>query len=281
MKKLICYIFLILLVGSCTEKINVDLGTTYTRLVIDGSISTDTGKFTVNLTQTADYFYNAAIPRVPSAIVTITDGSQTFLLKETIPGISGIYSTDSAFHGIIDKTYTLNVTLAQPIGGYSSYSATSYLPPVTHLDSTTAVLHSDWGPQGVWEVKVYAREPGNEVNFYMFNLYRNGKLWSDTIYKKEVSDDSFINGNYIYGLGIFYINNEHKWETLYPGDTITLQMSGITKEYYNYISEVKVAGFNIPFFMGPPANVVGNVNNGGVGYFSAYSSSYATTIVRE
>ena len=280
MKKLIFYILLLLISVSCTEKININLGTSYTRMVIDGAISTDTGKYAVNLTHTADYFFNAPIPRVTSATVSLSDGTQTFQLTETEPGKSGIYSTDSTFYGIVGKTYTLNVTLAQAVGAQSNYSAISILPSVTHLDSTVAVLHSDWGPKGIWEVKVYAQEPGNEVNFYMFNLYKNGHLWSDTISKKVVSDDSFFNGSYINGLGTFYINNEHEWETLHKGDVIILQMSGITKEYYNYITEVKSAGFNIPFFMGPPANVVGNIDKGGVGFFAAYSSSFATTVVK-
>jgi hypothetical protein len=250
------------------------------RLVVDGSISTDTSKCTVNLTQTADYFYNAPIPRVTNAIVTLYDGDLTYSLKETEPGKSGIYETESTIHGIVGKTYTLNISLAAEVGGNTKYTSSCGLMSVTHLDSTAVVLHSDWGKEGVYEVKVYAQEPGNEVNFYMFNLYRNGTLMSDSISKVVVSDDKFINGSYIDGLGTFYLNNANPWEKLFPGDTLKIQMSGITKEYYNFVSEVKSAGFNIPFFVGPPANVVGNVNSGGVGFFTAYSNSYATTVVK-
>jgi hypothetical protein len=280
MKRLLFFIPLLISILSCTERINVELGESYTRLVIDGSLSTDTGYCTINLTHTADYFYNAPIPRVTNANVTLSNGDTTIQLHETEPGKSGIYKSDTSFHGKIGTTYTVNVDLAQPIGGGSNYTGISLLPGVTHLDSTAAVLHEDWGPEGVWEVKVYAQEPANEVNYYMFNLYRNGKLWSDTITKVVVSDDSFISGSYINGLGTFYINNQNAWETLYPGDIITLKMSGITKEYYNYVNEVKSAGFNIPFFVGPPANVVGNISNGGVGFFAAYSNSYASAVVK-
>ena len=129
-------------------------------------------------------------------------------------------------------------------------------------------------------MKIFAQEPGNEVNYYMFNLYRNGQLMTDTISKVVVSDDKYINGSYITGLGAFYLDNSKPDQRLIPGDIMTLQMSGITKEYYNFVSEVQTAGFNIPFFMGPPANVVGNVTNGGVGFFTAFSNSYATTIVK-
>jgi hypothetical protein len=114
----------------------------------------------------------------------------------------------------------------------------------------------------------------------MFNLYKNGKLLTDTITKKVVSEDKFFNGSYMNGVPVMYINNDHPWETIYPGDTIMLQMSGITKEYFEFINEVKQSGFNIPFFSGPPANVNGNVNNGGVGFFAAYSNSFAKAVVK-
>ena len=89
-----------------------------------------------------------------------------------------------------------------------------------------------------------------------------------------------FNGSYMTGVSVIYINNEHKWETIYPGDTIMLQMSGITKEYYNFVNQVAQSGFNIPFFSGPPANVTGNISNGGIGFFAAYSNSFAKTVVR-
>jgi hypothetical protein len=82
------------------------------------------------------------------------------------------------------------------------------------------------------------------------------------------------------GVAVIYLNNENSWETIYPGDTIVLQMSGITKEYYNFIDQVRQSGFNLPFFSGPPANVEGNISNGGIGFFAAYSSSFATTVVK-
>lgn len=69
-------------------------------------------------------------------------------------------------------------------------------------------------------------------------------------------------------------------ETLYPGDNIMVELSAITQDYFNFISQVKEAGISIPFFTGPPANITGNVSNQGVGFFAAYSSSYAKTVVK-
>ena len=148
------------------------------------------------------------------------------------------------------------------------------------IDSIGADFHPEWGPKGIWTIKLYAQEPGNEVNYYLFNFYRNGELMTDTITKKVVSDDKFYNGSYMNGVDVIYINNEHTWETLYPGDEIILQMSGITKEYFDFINQVQQAGFSIPFFTGPPANVQGNITNNGIGFFAAWSNSFAKTVVK-
>jgi hypothetical protein len=266
-----------LLFTACTERIDVELDTTYSRLVVDGVIETDPGKYRISLSESAGYFSNEPAPRVAGANVSIADGFATYVLHES--GISGQYETDTGFHATPGKTYTLTVELDEPIAGQTIFEARCYLPPVTNLDSIATEFHPEWGPEGIWTIKLWAQEPGDEVNYYLFNLYRNGILLTDTISKKVVSDDMFYNGSYMTGVDVIYINNENPWETLTPGDTVMLQMSGISKEYYDFINQVRQSGFNIPFFSGPPANVTGNVSNGGIGFFAAYSNSYAKVVV--
>ncbi|MEI6173720.1 MAG: DUF4249 domain-containing protein [Bacteroidota bacterium] len=279
-RKILHIVVLALLTAACTEKIDIKLDNTYTRLVVDGNIESDTGAYSVTLTKSADYFSNEPVPKVVNAAVWINDGMDTYLMHETKTGFSGIYETDPDFAGHKGNTYTLHVELPEAIAGKSSFEASSYLPSVTHLDSIRAVFNPDIGKKGIWTIKLWTQEPGNEINFYLFNLYKNGHLLTDTITKKVISDDKFFNGSYMNGVVVMYINNDHQWETLHIGDTVMLQMSGITKEYYDFIDEIKQSGFNIPFFSGPPANAKGNVNNGGVGFFAAYSNSYAKTIVK-
>src|SRR5664280_459468 len=156
-------IFIILAVGiiaaSCTEKINLKLDTTYTRLVVDGFIRSDSGVYTVNLTKTSDYFANAPSPREVNATLTLSDGTNTFPLTETVPGQSGIYQTSSKFAGIRGKDYLLHITLAEIIAGTNEYTASCKLESVTKLDSIQAVLRTDIGKDGHWQVKVFAQDP--------------------------------------------------------------------------------------------------------------------------
>jgi hypothetical protein len=278
-KSIVSLLFIMIVAISCTEKVTINTGETYVRFVVDGHIATDTTPYEITLTKSADYFYNAPSPKVVSASVRLSDGDTTYTLHETMPGNSGVYRTDLPFHGKTGKTYTLSVELPESIGGSSSYTASCALLPVVHLDSTTAIFQPDFGKDGFWEIRCFAQEPGNEVNYYMFNLYRNDVLITDSIHKVNVSDDKLINGSYFNG-AVLFLNNSREDQKLVPGDKITLVMSGITKEYYDFVQQVQISGFNIPFFTGPPANIVGNISNGGVGFFAAYSNSYASAIVK-
>ena len=281
MNKRLLYGFLLstFLASSCTERIDVKVDSEYVRLVVDGNIAADSGTYRVALTKTADYFSNEPVPRVTGANVFISDGETVTKLEETLPGISGIYQTHPDYTGNPGKTYSLIVDLPEAIGGHTTYNASCEMRSVTTLDSIAAVFHPQWGPKGIWTIKLWAQEPGDEVNYYMFNLYRNGILITDTITKKAVAEDKFVNGSYMNGVDVVYINDSHTWETIFPGDTITLEMSGITEAYFNYISQVDRSGFNVPFFSGPPANIQGNIDNGGIGFFAAYSSSFARAVV--
>jgi hypothetical protein len=284
MKEMIRYLVLVTILllsaAACTEKIDVKLDESYTRLVVDGFIGSDTAAYAISLTKTTDYFYNEPAPRVTNAEVTLTDGVHTFVLAESEPGTSGIYLTDSAFHGIPGQDYTVNIRLAEEIAGTRDYTTACKMNSVTRLDSIQAVFQPDWGPEGIWEIRVFAQEPGDEKNFYLFQLYRNGTLLTDSITKYMITDDIYFNGNYITGATAMYLNNEDTNQSIRPGDFITVKMSGITKEYYDFIFQVQMAGFNIPFFSAPPANVESNISNDGVGFFAAYSSSYASAIVK-
>ncbi len=143
------------------------------------------------------------MPRVNNATVTLWDGAIAYALNETVPGSSGIYTTDSTFTGRVNKTYTVQIQLPEAISGHTAFDAACYLPPVTHLDSVTYVFHPEYGKEGIWFINLWAQEPGDEVNYYMFNLYRNGKLMTDSIQKKRISDDALINGKYMTGITVF------------------------------------------------------------------------------
>jgi hypothetical protein len=263
---------------SCSERIDVELDESYTRLVVDGAITTDTMAHTVVLSKTSSYYYNLPAPMVTGAIVSITDGNQTFKLKEDSPGI---YRTASSVHGVTGKTYTLNIILSGQIGGYAQYSASSTMYPVTRLDSVGLLLHPDWSTSGIWEVTCYAQDPPT-FDYYRFLVSKDGIMVSDTLNEWFVTDDKYFNGNYANGAPIAYLEQDLPEVGLKPGDKITVEMNSIGKDYAEFLwaAQTELFGSN-PLFSGPPANVTGNINNGAVGFFAAYSCSRAFVITPE
>jgi hypothetical protein len=59
-------------------------------------------------------------------------------------------------------------------------------------------------------------------------------------------------------------------------------VNNIGKDYYDFLigAQAEIRGSN-PLFSGPPANVKGNINNGAIGFFSAYSVTHSSTVTPE
>jgi hypothetical protein len=272
------FIGLSLLIFSCVERINIKLDDSYTKLVVDGGISTDTMAHTILLSESVGYYYNQPAPSVSGADVQISDGTDSFTLDEESPGV---YRTDPSFFGIEGKTYTLDIKLAAQIGGFTDYRALSTIYRISNLDSVSLTFHPEWSEDGIWEVKCYAQDPVT-ADFYRFMISKNGKMVSDTLDEWFVTDDRFFNGNYIYGAPIAYLQQGKDDEILKVGDTVSVEMNSIGADYANFIWEAQseVRGSN-PLFSGPPANVKGNINNGAIGFFAAYSVSRSYAILTD
>lgn len=275
----IIYLFLLIIATmlySCTEKMDIQLDDAYTRLVVEGRFSTDTTVHKVRLTKTSSYFYNNAALPVSGAIVTISDGVNTILLAENS---DGVYETPPNTYGKVGKTYQLlikNVDIDKN-GVFEEYSASSTIYPINTIDSIAMeyIPHFE-----AWEVKCYVLDHPTE-DYYLFNIYKNNVLMTDTITEPLVVDDKLYNGNYTNGIGVGYLRDKKPDEKAYPGDTIELEIWRITKEFQKFVMELKDATRpSTPLFSGPPANVKGNISNGAVGYFTAYSTSRCKGVIR-
>ncbi len=277
-KNIITILVIALITFSCTERIDINLDAQkYARLVVEGEFSSDTLPHKVKLSSTEDYFSNNIPAGVSNAQVSIYNNDEEYQLIE-IPENSGIYLTAPEVFGQIGKTYTLKIELEEEIGGALIYEASSKIYPINQLDSIGLEFHEDWGEEGFWEVKCYVLDPPTE-DYYMFHIYRNGELINDTIDQVFVVDDLLYNGNYTNGIGVGYFDQSKEDQKLLPGDKVTLRVGRITKDYTNFLWQLQQeVSYQTPLFSGPPANVKGNINNGGFGAFGAYSTSYASKI---
>ena len=244
------FIFFVILIvfsmGACKEKIDIKLKETYVRLVVDGGVTDEAKRHTVKITETSNYFSSDAQPKVSGAIVTIIDGVNVVNLNETS---LGIYQTDSTYKGEIGKTYTLNIRYKN-----EDYSASSILRYVTPIDSIS--FAPDYNKPNSTMVNLWAQEPAAMGEYYMWNYYVNGQIKTDSIRNIIFASDELVNGNYMNGFPIYSMKD------IVPGDSVTLEMRSISKEYYDFISALfsEIFGAGNPF-SGPPSNVKGNIYN--------------------
>ncbi len=268
LKKILIIIFPALMLFACTERINIDLDESYSRLVVDGSITNENKFHHVVLSESSSYYFNQQPVMVSGATVTISDGLATWFLVEATPGV---YRSSSAVNGVPGITYTLNIKLDSPIGGHSDYSASSLLRSTPPLDSIRLIFHPDWSADGLCEVNAFIQEPAGD-DFYRFLISRNNVLLTDTLHEWYVTDDRLLTGGYTSGATIGMLNQGDPAEQVAIGDTVTAEINSITREYADFISQAQeeLRGSN-PLFSGPRANVKGNISNGAIGFFSAYS----------
>jgi hypothetical protein len=246
---------------SCEDIMDVNMNGDGTRnLVVEGSITTDTTAHQVVLSYTGNYFEKGAVEMASGAQVTISNGDTLFELHEGNPGI---YVTDSNVYGVPGKTYTLNIKLPDN----STYTAHEKLNPCAAIDSIAQSsdlnIYQGYG----YDVYFYAREPEPAGNYYIFLLYKDHVLYSDTITEVVFTDDEFINGMYVKDYPVYWIR-----EVDMPQDSalITLEIMSVNKNYYDFLNALmlETAWKGSPWD-GPPANVVGNISNGARGYFRA------------
>ncbi|MBN2746278.1 MAG: DUF4249 domain-containing protein [Bacteroidales bacterium] len=259
---------------SCTEEIDLELNDSFTRLVVEGNIGTDTIHQKIRLTKSTSYFYNQEPPVIQGASVKVSDGTTNYIFIED-PNIPGYYFSENPFSGIPGKTYSLdiqNVVLEQN-GAAQSYKAEEPMKQILVIDSIYAVRVNVFGMDG-YIVYGFAQEPATPKDYYMWRYYVNNRLITDTINKVTFGSDELVNGNYLSNLELGFFT-EGK-----PGDTLTVETNTITEEYYEFIVTFIIeTQFSGGGFTGPPANIITNISNGAVGYFNTEARSKISTVL--
>lgn len=269
-------VFTVVIMFSCTEKIDIKLDESYKRLVVEGVITADSTRDFVKLTTTSSYFYNQPPDAVGDAEVLVISDEDTVQFFETDPGY---YVPAVEMKNQIGKIYRLRIHLKEAIGGFTDYDAEDFIKPVNSIDSIQVVFHQEWGRMGMWEVKSYVLEPEGS-DYYRFVIQKNSQIVTDSLDEWFISDDKFFDGNYSNGAGVGYLNQSNPAEALASGDTVWLRVDNISPKftYFIWTAQAEISGSN-PMFSGPPANVKGNISNGAIGFFATYASSYAFDVI--
>jgi hypothetical protein len=274
-----------LTMNSCTENIdNISVGSTNTRLVVEGYISTDTTRHMVKLSKLGDALNKEPVSMISNAVVTITDGKSVFALNEDLKN-KGTYFTDSTVFGIPGKTYTLTIKNVDvnDDGVPEIYTAKSELKMINPVDSFHIVYNSSNPHMRGWSINLYAQDPGGGRNFYLIKVLKNDTLLTDSVFKYSIADNTGFQGGYYDGFQAYFLREERADEKLTPGNKITVEMYAITEEYYNFIYDYILDYYpKVPIFSGPSANILTNIEpkDKAVGIFTAYSVKRKTGIYK-
>lgn len=275
MKKLIIAMLVLLLAGvACTKRIDLNLDDeNFKRLVVEGWITDQEKAHRVRLSWTSNYFHNEPAPVASGAVVSISDGINSWPLTEQPLG-SGYYYTAGNAAGTVGNDYTLDIQLD---GG--SWSATDHMRPVATIDSIALSFIDtglDPGETPYYELLLWTVETPGIGDHYRWRTLVNGVSSSDTLSQANFTDDLLYDGAVINGFTVEWFDEDD----LSSGDTIILEQHGITGAAYDVIIAVLTeTDWRGGLFDAPPANVPSNISNGALGYFGAASVSEKSLIV--
>jgi Domain of unknown function (DUF4249) len=291
MNKFFAALVLSVLFISCEKNINFDLKEASNVLVVDAGI--ENGQPPVVILTTSLNYFSSINPSLLDSLyvhyanITISNGTKTHLLKEyAVSRNFGFntyyYSIDSsvlvtAFLGELNTTYTMKIDVGGKI-----YNATTTIPPLSKK------ADSLWWKKAPFQedttnvvVMVKATDPPGLGNYVRYFTKKNSEPFLPG--ENSVFDDQFVDGT-TYELqvdpGVDRSQNISADSNYFKrGDTVTLKLSNIDKATYKFWNTWEFAYQSIGNPFAQPGKVLGNIDNGALGAFYGYGSSFKTIII--
>jgi len=282
MEKIIYIILLIFIVSGCTENIDLALNSMDTRmLVVEGQITSDTTSQWIKLSYTSDY-YDTLAYNVNNVNVMVSDGTNTCVFSED-PEVAGLYKTKSDYYGIPGKTYKLTISGidTDEDGQTETYTAESKMPDIPLVDSIRLSLEHKFYID-VLQISIYALDSPEKDDAYMYKLYKNNFLLTDSLSEWRTAEDELFNGERLEDEPVIYLNQDIDEYKVKGGDLYTLVTSHIPHDYYLFLEEAQEEYRGSNPFSGNPANISTNISgpHKACGFFAAYSTDWKEKVFR-
>ncbi|HZB11469.1 MAG TPA: DUF4249 domain-containing protein [Chryseolinea sp.] len=263
MKNLLSLIVVAVVFWSCDEPVHLDVNQAEPQLIIEGQVTNVTGHQYVKITRSAGFYDSGKTPRVIDATVLVRDdvGNEFSFIHN--PGnqadSAGYYLPQTPFVGEIGRTYKLEATVDGQL-----YEATDRLFYVTPIDSLAYRLDEEeqedpevYGK--FYEVMIYAKEPQETKDYYLFKFFRNDSLKTDFDTDIYFTDDETLGEN-IDGVSspIYFA----------PGDRARCEIYSISRDAFVFYSDLQsLLNNDGGLFSQPPSNSRSNISNGALGFF--------------
>ena len=238
-------------VASCTDVVDVEVQNGPERLVIEASLDWEKGTTgsdqTIRLRKSTPFFDTNTTTAVTGASVVVTNDS-TGDRFEFVDQNNGEYRT-LGFIPVLEQSYTLRVEY-----NGSVYTAQETMTPVTDITNVFQDREDGFDTE-ILEVHVLFTDPPEEGNNYLFRFQREG----DLLPALEVAEDEFVNGNEIDWW--YEIEDEDDVLPFAAGDRVDIEMFGISRAYYDYVSILIEQLGGVGIFEATPVAVRGNCIN--------------------
>jgi hypothetical protein len=172
---------------------------------------------------------------------------------------------------VVGRTYTLSVE----VNG-QTYAAEDELFAVTAIDKLEYRINEDEAEEPeeeekVYEVLVFAKEPQETKDFYLFKFYRNDSLKFDSETDIYYSDDELLSEN---------IDGVPSPNFYGIGDKAKVEAYSLTRQGFVFYADLqKLINNDGGLFNSPPANCRTNLTNGALGFFQVSALNTRDIIV--
>jgi hypothetical protein len=278
MKNIFLVIFISIIFFSCEKTIVLDLKDMEPRIVIEGLVTNAPGRQYIKITKSVDFYSSVNdIPAVKNAIVTVTDDlNNTFVFihnPNDHADSAGYYVPEDPFTGEIGRTYTLHVE-----ADGETYTAEDKMFSVTPIDKLEYRINEDEKDdpketEKIYEVLVFAKEPQETKDYYLFKFYRNDSLKFDSENDIYYSDDELLAEN---------IDGVPSPNFYGIGDKAKVEAYSLTRNGLVFYADLfKLINNDGGLFGPPPANCRTNLTNGALGFFQVSAFHYNEITITE
>ena len=284
MKKLVFLLPLMLLFAmlSCREDIIIDLEEGSPLIGVEGSFTDELKQHELILSYTADFYNSDEIKMITGAKVAVTDGVDTIPYWEQADR-PGHYLTDSVA-GRKNTLYRLllDVPDEAETDGFVHLTAESYMNDnIEVIDSLVLkpfTLFSGLPMKDtIYAIYPYFQSLPDPSIVYLVRLFEDSICQSDTLTKVLAIPMAGYAGYYVNGPEFLLTNVEIavgmvRSSELHDGEVFRLDLLSIPLDYMTFVYNLSMSMGSNPM-MGPPTNVITNIQPSGsaVGWFYAAS----------